>query len=315
MRILLTGVTGQVGWELQRTLMTLGEVIPVGRSVRNTDLHMDLAHPDTIRRVFRAVKPDLIVNAAAYTAVDKAEQESELAMVINGIAPGVMAEEAKLLDAAIIHYSTDYVFDGTKTTPYTEEDKPDPQNTYGKTKLAGEQAIQAVDVPHLILRTSWVYGLRGKNFLLTMLKLAQEREELSVVDDQIGAPTWSRMIAEATAQILFQGTQSLANLASKSGVYHLSASGQTSWYGFAKAIFAHNLHSELKIQRLIALTSEQYPTAARRPAYSLLDSRRLCNTFGLALPNWQTTLELVLDSKAASVSSALSFSALLNNSK
>ena len=315
MRILLTGVTGQVGWELQRSLMTLGEVIPVGRSVSNTALHMDLAHPDTIRGVFREVKPDLIVNAAAYTAVDKAEQESELAMVINGIAPGVMAEEAKLLGAAIIHYSTDYVFDGTKATAYTEQDKPNPQNTYGKTKLAGEQAIQAVGVPHLILRTSWVYGMRGKNFLLTMLKLAREREELSVVHDQIGAPTWSRMIAEATAQIFSQCTQSLAILASKSGMYHLSATGQTSWYGFARAIFDHDPHSELKMQRLIAITSEQYPTAARRPAYSLLDSRRLCDTFGLALPNWQTTLELVLDSKTASVSSALSFSALLNNSK
>lgn len=157
MRILLTGVTGQVGWELQRSLMTLGEVIPVGRSVSNTALHIDLAHPDTIRSVFREVKPDLIVNAAAYTAVDKAEQESELAMVINGIAPGVMAEEAKLLGAAIIHYSTDYVFDGTKATAYTEQDKPNPQNTYGKTKLAGEQAIQAVGVPHLILRTSCMF--------------------------------------------------------------------------------------------------------------------------------------------------------------
>ena len=315
MRILLTGITGQVGWELQRTLMILGEVIPVGRSASNTALYMDLAHPDTIRRVCREVKPDLIVNAAAYTAVDKAEQESELAMTINGIAPGVMAEEAKLLGAAIIHYSTDYVFDGTKNIPYTEQDKPDPQNTYGKTKLAGEQAIQSVGVPHLILRTSWVYGLRGKNFLLTMLKLAREREELSVVDDQIGAPTWSRMIAEATAQILAQGTQSLAILASQSGMYHLSATGQTSWYGFARAIFDHNSHSELKMQKLMPLTSDQYPTAARRPAYSLLDSRRLCDTFGLALPNWQTTLELVLDSKTASVSSALSFSALLSNSK
>jgi len=295
-RILLTGVSGQVGWELHRTLMTLGEVIPAGKSVSNAALQMDLANPDTIRRTIREVEPDLIVNAAAYTAVDKAESEPELAMAINGIAPGVMAEEALRLGVAIIHYSTDYVFDGTKNTPYTESDKPDPQNTYGKTKLAGEQAIQAVGVPHLILRTSWVYGLRGKNFLLTMLKLATEREELRVVDDQVGAPTCSRMIAEATAQILSQATQSVCGfLDSKGGLYHLSASGQTSWYDFAKAIFEHELdHSERKMQRLIAIASEHYPTAAKRPAYSLLNNHKLSNTFGLALPEWQRTLELVL---------------------
>lgn len=301
MRILLTGVTGQVSWELQRTLMTLGEVIPVGRSVSNAGLQMDLADPDTIRHTIREVMPDLIVNAAAYTAVDKAESEPELAMAINGIAPGLMAEEAKLLGAAIVHYSTDYVFDGTKATPYTEEDLPDPQNTYGKTKLAGEQAIQAVGVPHLILRTSWVYGIRGKNFLLTMLKLAREREELKVVDDQIGAPTWSRTIAEATAQILSQSTQNVpCFLASKSGVYHLSASGQTSWYGFASAIFEHDRKSsERKMQRLIAIASDQYPTPAKRPAYSLLDTHKLSNTFGLAFAPWQRSLELVLDSNSS----------------
>lgn len=301
MRILLAGVTGQVGWELQRTLMTLGEVIPVGRSVSNAALQMDLADPDTIRRTIREVKPDLIVNAAAYTAVDKAESEPELAMAINGIAPGLMAEEAKLLDAAIVHYSTDYVFDGAKATPYTEEDLHGPQNTYGETKLAGEKAIQAVDVPHLILRTSWVYGLRGKNFLLTMLKLAQEREELKVVDDQIGAPTWSRMIAEATAQILSQATQNVPYLlASKSGVYHLSASGHTSWYGFASAIFDHDRKSsERKMQRLIAIASDQYPTPAKRPAYSLLDTHKLSTTFGLAMPDWQRSLQLVLDSNSS----------------
>lgn len=297
MRILLTGVTGQVGWELQRTLMTLGEVVPVGRSGDNAALQMDLANPDSIRRTIREVKPDLIVNAAAYTAVDKAESEPELAMAINGIAPGLMAEEAKSLGAAIIHYSTDYVFDGTKSRAYTEVDLPDPQNTYGKTKLAGEQAIQAVGGSYLILRTSWVYGIRGKNFLLTMLKLAREREELKVVDDQIGAPTWSRMIAEATAQILSQTRQSNACvLASKSGVYHLSASGQTSWYGFAKAILDRDLkHNEQKMQRLIAIPSQQYPTPASRPAYSLLSTQKLSNTFGLSLPDWQRTLELVLD--------------------
>lgn len=294
-RILLTGITGQVGWELQRTLMTLGEVIPVGRNISNAALQMDLAEPDSIRRIIREVQPDLIVNPAAYTAVDKAESEPELAMAINGIAPGVMAEEAKRLGAALVHYSTDYVFDGTKSTAYTEDDKPNPQNTYGKTKLAGEQAIQLVGVPHLILRTSWVYGLRGKNFLLTMLKLGQEREELRVVDDQIGSPTWSRAIAEATAQILSQGTQdTLDFLDSKGGVYHLTASGQTSWYGFAKAIFedAPN-RNEQKLKILTAITSDEYPTPAKRPAYSLLDSQRLFDTFRVALPEWEKALKLV----------------------
>lgn len=295
MKILLTGITGQVGWELRQTLMPLGEVIPVGRSANTVALQMDLTQPDSIRRTLREVKPDLIVNAAAYTAVDRAESEPEIAMAVNGIAPGLMAEEAKLLGAAIVHYSTDYVFDGTKSTPYTEIDSPNPQNMYGKTKLAGEQAIQAVGVPHLILRTSWVYGLRGKNFLLTMLRLAQELEELKVVNDQVGSPTWSRAIAEATAQILSQATQSF--LISKSGVYHLSATGQTNWYNFAEAILAQApQHSERKMQRLIPITSEQYPTPAKRPTYSLLDCHKLSNSFGLALPDWQRTLQLVLES-------------------
>ncbi|NDJ22618.1 dTDP-4-dehydrorhamnose reductase [Nostoc sp. B(2019)] len=290
MKILLTGVTGQVGWELQRTLITLGEVISVGRS------QMDFAQLNTIRRIIRKVQPDLIINPAAYTAVDQAESEPDLVMAINGIAPGAIAEEAKRLGAAMIHYSTDYVFDGSNTTPYTEADKPNPQNIYGMTKLAGEQAIMAVGVPHLILRTSWIYGLRGKNFLLTMQKLAQEREEIRVVNNQIGAPTWSRIIAEATAQILSQARQDVSGfLASKSGIYHLTANGQTSWYGFAKAIFDHNSQqSERKLQRLIAITSKEYPTAASRPAYSLLNSQKLSNTFGLVLPEWQRCLELVL---------------------
>jgi dTDP-4-dehydrorhamnose reductase len=299
MKILLTGVTGQVGWELRQTLMPLGEIIPVGRSANKAALQMDLTQPDSIRRTLREVKPHLIVNAAAYTAVDRAESEPEIAMAVNGIAPGLMAEEAKLLGAAIVHYSTDYVFDGTKPTPYTELDSPNPQNTYGKTKLAGEQAIQAVGVPHLILRTSWVYGLRGKNFLLTMLRLAQELEELRVVNDQVGSPTWSRAIAEATAQILSQATQSLSGfLSSKSGVYHLSATGQTNWYSFAEAILEQApQHGKQKMQRLMSITSEQYPTPARRPAYSLLDCHKLSNSFGLALPDWQRTLQIVLESR------------------
>jgi dTDP-4-dehydrorhamnose reductase len=260
--------------------MTLGEVITVGRE--SSTLRMDLSNPDTIRYVIREVQPDLIINPAAYTAVDKAETEPELAMAVNGTAPGVIAEEAKLIGAGLIHYSTDYVFNGNQPTPYTEQDEPDPQNIYGKTKLAGEKAIQAVDVPHLILRTSWVYGLRGKNFLLTMLKLAREREELKVVDDQVGAPTWSRLIAASTAQILSQSTQDMIGfLSSNSGIYHLTATGQTSWYGFAKAIFEHDPNpSEQKLKNLLAIPSEQYPTPAKRPAYSSLDTEKISHTLG-----------------------------------
>ncbi|MBD2338253.1 dTDP-4-dehydrorhamnose reductase [Calothrix sp. FACHB-156] len=296
MRILLTGVTGQVGWELQRTLMTLGEVIVVERSASNPSLQIDLAQPETIRHTIREIKPDLIINPAAYTAVDKAESEPDLAMAINGIAPGIIAEEAKRTGAAVIHYSTDYVFDGNKTTAYTEQDQPNPQNIYGKTKLVGEQAIASVGVPHLILRTSWVYSRRGKNFLLTMLRLAQEREEIRVVDDQMGAPTWSRMIAEATSQIISQASQNISEfLAAKGGTYHLTASGKTSWYGFAKAIFElEDKKSDRKLQRLIAIPSQEYPTPATRPAYSLLDSQKLSDNFGLVLPDWQKSLELVL---------------------
>lgn len=295
MRILLTGSTGQVGWELQRSLMTLGEVICVGREATSVSLQMDLSVPETIRAVIREVKPNLIVNPAAYTAVDKAEAEPELAMAVNGVAPGVIAEEAKLLDAPVIHYSTDYVFNGTQATPYTEQDIPDPQNVYGKTKLAGEKAIQAVGVPYLILRTSWVYGLRGKNFLLTMLKLSREREELKVVDDQIGAPTWSRMIAEATTHIIL-GTRELVR--DYSGVYHLTATNQTSWHGFAKTIFELDPNSsQQKLKQLLAIPSTEYPTPAKRPAYSSLDTSKILSTFKLTLPSWRESLALVLDSK------------------
>ncbi len=233
MKILLTGKTGQVGYELERSLQGLGEIIALDRS------QMDLANLDQVRDVIRAIKPDLIINPAAYTAVDKAESEPELAMRINGEAPGVMAEEAKKLGAAMIHYSTDYVFDGSKTTPYVETDPTCPINVYGATKLAGEQAIQAAGIPHLILRTSWVYGMRGKNFLLTMLRLAQERDELRIVADQHGAPTWCRTIADTTAHIVAQakGAQHAQDWwQERSGIYHLTAQGQTTWYGFTQAI-------------------------------------------------------------------------------
>ena len=196
MRILVTGANGQVGWELQRTLQTLGDVVACDRGT------LDLSDPDSIRGKVREIRPDVIVNAGAYTAVDRAESEPELAMAVNGVAPGVLAEEAKQLGALLLHYSTDYVFDGTKAEPYLESDAPNPVSVYGSSKLAGEKAVEAVGGAYLIFRTSWVYGGRGKNFLLTMLRLAGEREELRVVDDQFGAPTWCRTIAEATAQVV-----------------------------------------------------------------------------------------------------------------
>ncbi|NET71870.1 MAG: dTDP-4-dehydrorhamnose reductase [Sphaerospermopsis sp. SIO1G2] len=292
MKILLTGISGQVGWELQRTLMTVGDVISLGRN------KLDLSQPDTIRQTIRDIKPDLIVNPAAYTAVDKAESEIDLAMAINGVAPGIIAEEAKRLGAALIHYSTDYVFDGNRSIPYRENDLTNPQNVYGKTKLAGEEAIQSIGANYLIFRTSWVYGLRGKNFLLTMQRLAKEREEIKVVDDQIGSPTWSRMIAEITAQVV---VQSLGNteefLAEKSGIYNLSPGGKTSWYGFAKAIFGDDFpNQERKLQRLIPITTLEYPTPASRPAFSLLDNQKLSDTFGLTIPAWDQVFKLVMDS-------------------
>jgi dTDP-4-dehydrorhamnose reductase len=290
-RILLTGKNGQVGWELQRTLATLGEVIALDRH------GLDLANPDSIRRVVRERKPNLIVNAAAYTAVDKAEEESDLAMAINGMAPGILAEEAKELGAAVIHYSTDYVFDGNKNGPYIEDDAPNPLNVYGKTKLAGEQAIQAVGAPHLIFRTSWVYGMRGKNFLLTILRLAKERDELRIVNDQIGAPTWSRMIAEATAQVMAQISlpQGQGWAEGVSGVYHLTATGQTSWFEFAKAILNFIPGSATHAPRLIPITTQEYPTPAKRPKNSVLSSTRLRQKFGLEFPGWETGLRLSVE--------------------
>jgi dTDP-4-dehydrorhamnose reductase len=236
-RILITGKDGQVGFELLRSLAAQGQVMAVGRD------KMDLSDPDSIRRTVRAIGPDLIVNAAAYTAVDQAESEPELALAVNGIAPGILAEEAKRLGAALIHYSTDYVFDGTKAAPYIEDDEPRPINVYGSTKLAGEMAIRAVDAPHLILRTSWVYGMRGRNFLLTMLRLARERDELSIVDDQVSAPTWGRELAAGTGDVLKRlgyGQPGFCDAcAAQRGIYNLSAAGQTSWYGFAAAKFAN----------------------------------------------------------------------------
>jgi dTDP-4-dehydrorhamnose reductase len=290
MRILLTGKQGQVGWELCRTLAPLGQVSALGRE------QLDLADADSIRRAVRELRPQLIVNPAAYTAVDLAESDAETATAVNGAAPGILAEEAKRLGAGLIHYSTDYVFDGGQDGVYRETDATNPGNVYGRSKLAGEQAIQAVGAEHLILRTSWVYGLRGRNFLLTMLRLAREREELRVVADQIGAPTWSRMIAEATALAAarwYMGSRPQAGL---SGVYHLTAGGSTSWHGFVEAIVRLAGEQEtLAVQRITPIATADYPTPARRPANSRLDGGKLEQAFGLRLPDWQDSLAACLD--------------------
>lgn len=287
-RILITGKTGQVGYELERSLQGLGEIIAVDRS------QMDLADLDQVRDVIRRVKPTLIVNPAAYTAVDKAESEPELALRVNGEAPGVMAEEAKKLGAVLIHYSTDYVFDGTKDGAYVETDPTCPVNVYGSSKLAGEQAIAAAGIPHLILRTSWVYSTHGKNFLLTMRRLAQEREELSIVSDQFGAPTWSRTIADTTAHIVAQSLAAPDQQAwwqERAGLYHLTAQGTTTWFGFTEAIMADP--SVTKKPRLKPILAQDYPVPAKRPTNSVLSSQRLIDTF-CGLPQWQEALKLCM---------------------
>lgn len=285
-RILLTGGSGQVGWELLRTLSTLGDVVSLERSA------LDLADPDSIVKAVRGIKPDLIVNPAAYTAVDKAESEPVLAMAINGHAPAILAEEAKRIGAALIHFSTDYVFDGAKATPYTERDATGPKGVYGVSKLAGEQAIQGVGAPHLILRTSWVYGRRGKNFLLTIQRLAREREVLSVVDDQYGAPTWCRLLAEATAQIVAQGGTDVAGyLRERGGVYHMSCAGRVSWHGFAGAILER---MSGPVAQLRPIPSADYPTPAARPPYSVLDNARVAEVFNVRLPDWLVALDMAV---------------------
>ncbi len=289
-RLLITGRNGQVGHELRRTLSTLGQVLALGRN------ELDLTKPDQIRHKIETFKPDVIINAAAYTAVDQAESDVDTAMQINGTAPGIIAEAAKQVGAAVIHYSTDYVFDGSKTTPYLESDTPNPIGVYGKTKLAGEQAIQAVGIPHLILRTSWVYGRYGKNFYNTILRLAHEREELGVVDDQIGCPTWSRTIAETTSQLI---AQQLLNkngefFADCSGIYNLVSSGQTSWYQFAKYFLELDPNREQQtLTTLKPIGTADYPTPAARPPYSVMSTEKLASTFNLAMPAWDHCIELI----------------------
>lgn len=286
MRILLTGINGQVGWELQRTLAPLGEVIAADRNV------LDLADTASIRRRVMALAPDLIVNPAAYTAVDKAESEPDLAHVINAAAVSELAG----CGMPLVHFSTDYVFDGRKAGAYKEDDPPNPLGVYGATKLAGEEAVQCAGIPHLILRTSWVYGLRGRNFLLTMQRLARERDSLAVVDDQFGAPTWSRLIAEGTALVIARWLDR-ADQTAASGIYHLACGGRTSWHGFTAAILAHLAAGEEKLASLTAIPSSGYPTPAARPANSQLDCGKLADAFGVRLPDWERALALCMEQK------------------
>ncbi|MFO2466156.1 dTDP-4-dehydrorhamnose reductase [Pseudomonas sp. 15FMM2] len=281
MKILITGQHGQVSRELQQQLSGLGELIVLGRD------QLDLANIEQIRQQVRAHRPDLIINAAAHTAVDQAESEPEAAFAVNAIAPGVLAEEAKALGIALIHYSTDYVFDGSKTAPYTEADKPNPLGVYGQSKLAGEQAIAAVGGQYLILRTSWVYSSHGKNFLLTMQRLLQEKPQMRIVADQIGAPTWAGTIAHSTRALIERWQ---AGQAGDWGVYHLTAQGETSWFGFAQAIGEQLLAEGKACAQLEPIPSSAYPTPAQRPLNSRLDCSRLQQQWQIAQPQWQEAL-------------------------
>jgi dTDP-4-dehydrorhamnose reductase len=255
---------------------------------------IDLTSGDSIRRWVRETRPKIVINAAAYTAVDKAESEPDKAMKINGVAPGILAEEAMKLGALLVHYSTDYVFDGAKIEPYVETDAPNPLGAYGQTKLAGDEAVRAVGGAHLIFRLCWVYGGRGQNFMLTMMRLAREREKLRVVGDQVGCPTWSRMIAETTALGLKQAVVA-DDLSSFTGTYHLASSGVTSWHGFADAIVRLMPAQGKKCLAVEAISTAEYPTSTKRPAYSVLACGKLERTFGLRLPQWEESLKQVLE--------------------
>lgn len=292
--ILLFGAQGQVGWELRRALAPLGEVLPVMRG------GCDLADVDALRRLVRAANPAIIVNAAAYTAVDRAEADEATALAINGTAAGVLAELAKDFGAWLVHYSTDYVFDGTKTAPYIEDDTPNPLSAYGRTKLAGECAVAGQGGRHLILRTSWVFGRHGQNFLKTILRLACEREEIKVVADQFGAPTSAALIADVTTHALCAALQE--RLAP--GLYHLASSGATSWHGYAGYVVeqARQYRSDLRLvpARVVAVPTEGYPLPAARPKNSRLDFARLETALGLTFPSWTTQVDLTLSELCAS---------------
>ena len=292
MKILLFGKGGQVGWELQRSLSPLGELVAL--DFDSTDHCGDYSNLSGLADTVRALKPNVIVNAAAHTAVDKAESEPELVRTLNALAPGVLAQEAARAGAWLVHYSTDYVFDGSGSRPWAETDTPAPLNVYGQTKLEGEQLIQAACAKHLIFRTSWVYAARGGNFAKTMLRLAQERERLTVIDDQFGAPTGAELLADVTAHALAQ----LHQRPEDAGLYHLVAGGETNWHAYAEYVLAQakSMQPELqfKATEVLPVASSAFPTPARRPHNSRLDTRKLQATFGLSLPHWQQGVSRML---------------------
>jgi dTDP-4-dehydrorhamnose reductase len=296
---MVTGATGQIGWQLQRALAPLGEVLAFRRN------ELDLSDPENAATVVRQIQPDVLLNAAAYTAVDQAESEPELARTVNAVAPGRMAEELARSGGLMIHYSSDYVFDGAKAGPYTEDDATGPLNVYGRTKLAGEQAIAESGCAYIILRTSWVYDIRGKNFLRTVLRLAREKHELRMVDDQHGTPTWARAIAGATAAIVAKSSDPASRQKSL-GIYHLTADGSTTWAGFAQTILDEyeellewpaefgEFTGPLLAERVVPIASTIFKSAARRPANSRLSNAKLKRDFGLQLPDWRHLLQLAM---------------------
>ncbi len=286
-KILLLGANGQVGWELRRCLLTVGEVVATTRQ------EIDLTDNQKVTDAIAAIRPDLLINAAAYTAVEQAEEEPELANQVNGYALEAISQCAKKYHFPVIHYSTDYVFDGTKEEPYTEEDTPNPINAYGRSKLLGEQILLSSGVPCLILRTSWIYSMRGKNFLLTMLKLSQERKEIRVVNDQYGTPTWSRFVAQVTADMLVANVRDLKTyFDSHCGIYHLTPAGATTWYEFARAIFT-SVHNDFI--KVLPISSAEYPTKAKRPKFSVLKpSFQRLYSVG-SCPDWFAVFRLAVE--------------------
>lgn len=292
MKILVLGSNGQVGWELCRSLLPLGEVVAATRA------QVNLTEFDNLREFLRNTAPEVIVNAAAYTGVDKAETDQDLADCVNHLAPAILAEEAKKRGALLVHYSTDYVFDGSKGSPYSERDTPCPVSAYGRSKLAGEQSIQESECDFLIFRTSWVFASRGHNFLRTILRLAGEREVLNIVSDQVGAPSWARLIAETTAHCLRQTITERRLETFNSGIYHLTASGETSWHGFAEAIVNYmpgHWKNEISLQEINPISTADFPLPAQRPKDSRLDTSLLEKHFGLTMPEWEKTLRLCME--------------------